>query len=97
LQESPLRNAVVDLLCAAATHSTDAHKTDGMYGSEDLHFFLDIDMAVLGSNPEHYSEYTAKVRQEYTFLPETMYRSLRLKVSICWIKIFAPVIMAQQC
>jgi predicted metal-dependent HD superfamily phosphohydrolase len=83
LQESPLRSAVVDLLCAAATHSTDAHKTAGMYGSEDLHFFLDIDMAVLGSNPEHYSEYTDKVQKEYTFLPETMYRSLRLKVSIC--------------
>lgn len=73
----------MDLLHAAATHSTDAHKTDGMYGSEDLHFFLDIDMAVLGSSPEHYSEYTAKVQQEYAFLPETMYRSLRLKVGIC--------------
>jgi predicted metal-dependent HD superfamily phosphohydrolase len=70
----------VNLLRAAATHSTDAHKTDGMYGSEDLHFFLDIDMAVLGSSPEHYSEYVAKIQQEYAFLPETIYRSLRLKV-----------------
>jgi predicted metal-dependent HD superfamily phosphohydrolase len=83
----------VDLLRAAATHSTDAHKTEGMYGNEDLHFFLDIDMAVLGSNPEQYSEYTAKVRQEYTFLPETMYRSLRLKVSMYWIKILAQIII----
>lgn len=77
----------MDLLRAAATHSTDAHKTDGMYGSEDLHFFLDIDMAILGSSPEHYSEYITKVQQEYAFLTETMYRSLRLKVGIYWIEI----------
>jgi len=51
-----------------------------MYGSEDQHYFLDIDMAVLGSSPEHYSEYTAKVQQEYAFLPEATYRNLRLKV-----------------
>ena len=82
LQESSLRTAVVDLLHAATTHSTDAHKTDGMYGSEDQHYFLDIDMAVLGSSPEHYSEYAAKVQQEYAFLPETTYRNLRLKVRI---------------
>ncbi|XP_069681568.1 uncharacterized protein [Periplaneta americana] len=78
--ESPLRSAVVDLLHAAATHSTDAHKTEELFGSDDLHFFLDIDMAVLGSDPEQYAEYTAKVQQEYAFLPESMYRSLRLKV-----------------
>jgi len=53
-----------------------------MYGSEDQHYFLDIDMAVLGSSPEHYSEYTTKVQQEYAFLPETTYRNLRLKVHI---------------
>ncbi|PSN33311.1 hypothetical protein C0J52_21231 [Blattella germanica] len=80
-KESVLRSKVVELLQAAATHSTDAHKNEGQYGSEDLHFFLDIDMAVLGSDPELYSEYIAKIQQEYAFLPETMYKSLRLKVS----------------
>jgi Uncharacterized protein conserved in bacteria len=79
-QESVLHNTVLELLQAAATHSTDAHKTEGQYGNEDLHFFLDLDMAALGSEPEHYSDYIAKVQKEYAFLPETMYNNLRLKV-----------------
>ncbi|KAJ9601537.1 hypothetical protein L9F63_000280 [Diploptera punctata] len=79
-KESELHSTVLELLQAATTHSTDAHKTDGQYGSNDLHFFLDIDMAVLGSEPEHYLDHIAKVQQEYAFLPETIYNNLRLKV-----------------
>lgn len=66
----------------AATHSTDAHKIDGAFGGEDAHYFLDLDMAVLGSSPENYAEYREKIRGEYCFLSEPMYTALRLKVII---------------
>lgn len=78
--ESPLRSKVVNLMEAAATHSTDEHKTDGAFGSEDKHYFLDMDIADLGSSPEHYAECTQRIQKEYDFLPESMYKSLRLKV-----------------
>lgn len=69
----------------AATHSTDAHKIGGAFGGEDAHYFLDLDMAVLGSSPENYAEYREKIRGEYCFLSEPMYTALRLKVIIKYI------------
>ncbi|XP_017794711.1 PREDICTED: uncharacterized protein LOC108576263 [Habropoda laboriosa] len=69
-----------ELLKVAATHSTDAHKIGGAFGDEDAHYFLDLDMAVLGSSPETYAEYRERIRGEYSFLSEPMYTALRLKV-----------------
>lgn len=79
-QDSELREGTCDLLRVAAVHSTDAHKVGGAFGGEDAHYFLDLDMAVLGSPPEHYAEYREKIRGEYSFLSEPMYTALRLKV-----------------
>ncbi|XP_003400967.1 uncharacterized protein LOC100650013 isoform X2 [Bombus terrestris] len=78
--DAQLREEACELLKVAATHSTDAHKIGGAFGSEDAHYFLDLDMAVLGSCPESYAEYREKVRGEYSFLSEPMYIALRLKV-----------------
>ncbi|XP_033336590.1 uncharacterized protein LOC117226414 [Megalopta genalis] len=75
-----LREEASELLKVAATHSTDAHKIGGAFGGEDAHYFLDLDMAVLGSSPESYAEYREKIRGEYSFLSEPMYTALRLKV-----------------
>lgn len=41
---------VVDLIMATKSHNTDIHNTPGGLGSDDLHYFLDFDMAILGSN-----------------------------------------------
>ncbi|XP_047117714.1 uncharacterized protein LOC124798386 isoform X1 [Schistocerca piceifrons] len=79
-KDAPLRAKVLNLLEAAATHSTEAHKTGGTYGNEDCHYFLDIDVAVLGTDPESYAEYTSLIRKEYEFLPDNTYKSLRLKI-----------------
>lgn len=72
---------MIGLLEAADTSSTDEHKTDGAVGTEDKHYFLDLDMIVLGSSPEEYAAYADKVKQEYHFLPQPVYNDLRVKVT----------------
>ena len=42
--------SVVDYTAATNTHSTDAHKIDGNWGTTGLHF-RDLDMAILSVNP----------------------------------------------
>lgn len=79
-QNTELREETCALLEIAAKHSTEAHKVGGVFGCEDVHYFLDLDMAVLGSLPENYAEYRRKIRGEYAFLSEPMYTALRLKV-----------------
>ncbi|KAF7387515.1 hypothetical protein HZH68_013192 [Vespula germanica] len=77
---SELREETCALLEIIIIHSTEVHKMGGIYGREDAHYFLDIDMAILGSLPENYAEYRRKIREEYAFLSEPMYTALRLKV-----------------
>lgn len=55
---------------------------NNLYGREDKHYFLDIDMAILGAPSEEYNSYTRKVREEYSFLTDEFYKNLRLKVSL---------------
>lgn len=81
LQDAELREETCALLKVAATHSTEAHKVGGAFGNEDAHYFLDLDMAVLGSSPDSYAEYRERIRGEYSFLSEPMYTALRLKVN----------------
>ncbi|XP_015608136.1 uncharacterized protein LOC107273958 [Cephus cinctus] len=78
--DSELHSETCALLKAAATHSTEAHKVGGAFGGEDAHYLLDLDMAVLGAEPERYAEYRERIRGEYSFLSEPMYTALRLKV-----------------
>lgn len=82
IKDDELRSETCGLLKAAATNSTEEHKIGGAFGSEDAHYLLDLDMAVLGSTPDAYAEYRDKIRGEYSFLSEPMYTALRLKVNI---------------
>lgn len=61
---------------------------DGAFGIDDAHYFLDLDMAVLGSSPDSYAEYRERIRGEYSFLSEPMYTALRLKVSFIKLEFF---------
>jgi predicted metal-dependent HD superfamily phosphohydrolase len=79
-KDSELLVDIQVLLKATSTHSTEAHKVGGVYGGEDAHYLLDLDMAVLGAKPEKYADYREKIRGEYLFLSEPMYIALRLKV-----------------
>lgn len=66
-------NKIKDLILATKTH-------DLVSSNFDDNFFLDIDLAILGTDPETYKSYTEKVRDEYSFVPYFMYKSGRRKV-----------------
>ncbi|XP_050538236.1 uncharacterized protein LOC126903787 isoform X2 [Daktulosphaira vitifoliae] len=75
-----LCDEVISLLKVASINSTDEHKIEGCFGYDDTHYFLDIDMAVLGMSPTEYKNYINQVRKEYDFLDENSYKDLRLKI-----------------
>ena len=43
-------------------------------------YIMDIDISILGSEPELYKAYTQKIRREYKLVPWFIYRKNRLKV-----------------
>lgn len=71
------------ILETALASSTPANLTPGAYGSDDEHYFLDIEMAVLGSSPADYAEHfdPTKMRDEYGMNSDDEYLKLRLKVN----------------
>lgn len=52
---------------------------DGLQHAEDLAFFLDFDMAILGAPWEEYRVYTEQVRKEYAIYPDLLYKPGRRK------------------
>ncbi len=69
------------LIEAAVANSTPAHLSRDAYGTEDGHFFLDINTAVLGADAGDYGDYAARMRDEYGFMSDADYAQLRLKVT----------------
>lgn len=69
------------ILETALASSTPANLTPGAFGSDDEHYFLDIEMAVLGSPPADYAEHfdPTKMRDEYGMNSDDEYLKLRLK------------------
>lgn len=45
--------------------------------SEDMGFFLDIDMSILAALPDVFDTYEANIRKEYAFVPEDNFRAAR--------------------
>ncbi len=52
----------------------------------DTHFFLDIDLSILGSDEETFDTYEKQIRLEYFWVDETIYRNGRRKVLESFIK-----------
>lgn len=46
----------------------------------DLLFFLDFDLAILGSSPKHYKRYVQQIRLEYKQLTKENFKRQRIKV-----------------
>lgn len=62
---------VESLIISTATHMI----SRGDYYSTK--YFLDIDMAILGSSPEQYLKYASNIRKEYNWVSEELYSSKR--------------------
>jgi len=73
-------DCIADFIENTTTHCTEAHMNPGQCGSEDLHYFLDFDMAILGVDPAEYDEYRQQIRQEYNHLDDATYKHERAKV-----------------
>lgn len=80
LQIPELISDLRELIEAALINSTPVHLTPDAVGSGDVHYFLDIDMAVLGSSSSEYAETLTMMREEYGFTSDVDYFELRLKV-----------------
>lgn len=64
---------VMDYIRATKHHAGDEH-------DDDLYFFLDFDLAILGSKPGDYQRYAAQIRKEYAIYPDEVYNPGRIKV-----------------
>jgi len=62
---------VYDLILATKTHQSQNRQAD---------YFLDADMAILGSSPDNYQRYTHAIRKEYALYADECYTKGRLKV-----------------
>ncbi|CAH0394496.1 unnamed protein product [Bemisia tabaci] len=69
----------IELLDASKTSITEEHQSEGAYGSEDIHFFLDLDMVYLGADAPEYRAQSDKMRQEYSFLRSDQYNTSQIK------------------
>lgn len=63
--------------CRDQILATKHHKT-----SEDMdtNYFLDADLAILGSSEEKYRDYRSQIREEYKLVPRGIYRKGRMKL-----------------
>ncbi len=71
----PKRNIDLCYNYILATKNHHVHRLDN-----DLAYFLDFDMAILGKSSEEYLKYTYQIRKEYTVFPDFMYRKGRKNV-----------------
>lgn len=57
-----------------------ATKEHTMESDSDTNFMVDFDLAILADKPEKYSDYTEKIRKEYSMYPDFIYNKGRRKV-----------------
>jgi predicted metal-dependent HD superfamily phosphohydrolase len=67
----PVGRVVARLIRTTRTHAAD---------DADARVLLDADLAILGAGPDVYSDYAAKIRREYAWVPAPDYRAGRRKV-----------------
>jgi predicted metal-dependent HD superfamily phosphohydrolase len=46
----------------------------------DSKILIDVDLAILGATPERYNEYERQIRQEYSHVPERLFRQKRAEI-----------------
>lgn len=63
--------------CILQIEATKEHKMSDDY---DTNILLDLDLSILGKEPEQYKKYSESIRKEYHIYPDFMYRKGRKKV-----------------
>ena len=65
---------------AAWIRASKSHVLEAPFDTNDARLFLDMDLAVLGSDAQRYERYTAQIRQEFKRFPDLLYKPGRRKV-----------------
>jgi predicted metal-dependent HD superfamily phosphohydrolase len=74
------KNTVVRLILATEKHQVLLANDDDVDDESLQQLFLDLDMAVLGKQPEAYLAYAALIRKEYAFVPREVYCEKRAAI-----------------
>ena len=76
-----LRDAGADALVADRVHAlilATRHSEEPV--TPDAKLLVDIDLAILGAEPARFAEYERQIRDEYGFVPETVFREKRADI-----------------
>ena len=76
LLEIGLPDALIEK-CKQMILATKDHQKNA---DDDINYFNDADMAILGSNSGSYQLYIKNIRKEFSYYPDVIYRPGRLKV-----------------
>lgn len=66
--------------CCQYILATKHHQLPQAWNTIDEQFMLDIDLAILGAEPEHYQAYSEQIRREYHMYSDQVYKEGRKKV-----------------
>ncbi|MEA5462309.1 HD domain-containing protein [Leptothoe sp. PORK10 BA2] len=73
--------ATVHLADQGAEHCPDSGvKQTVEYPLDLAPWMMDIDLAILGADPQRFNQYETQIRQEYAWVPEAIYRTKRQQV-----------------
>lgn len=72
----PVIQNVQQCILATARHEVPVNKKI----APDLPFFLDLDLAILGTTTDFYQQYSQAIRNEYRWVPAPLFRAGRVKV-----------------
>lgn len=67
----------IDTVCEFIL-ATKSHKN--LSGNQELDFFLDLDLSILGSETSRFNRYEKEIRKEYSFVPQNIYQQERNKI-----------------
>lgn len=67
-----LREAVAALVLATKTHEFNSHP--------DAPLLVDVDLSILGREPDRFREYESQIRQEYSWVPESIFAVKRAEI-----------------
>ncbi len=77
LRQLNVNNALIGNVKAFITATKNHIMPEGAILQNDLSFFLDFDMAILGVNEDMYKLYSERIRNEYAKYPDPLYKEGR--------------------